>query len=341
MLSVSRALLLLALFLAPAARALPLAPLQSASIGDFALENGQTIRDCRIAYRTYGELNATKSNVVVLLTWFAGSTDGLASLIGPDAMFDSSRFYVITIDALGDGLSSSPSNSTTQPRETFPTFTMRDMVRTQHELLQRELKLDHVFAVAGLSMGGMQALQWMVSYPEFMDRIVAVTGSPKLTDHDLLLWKTELELLDANCNAAAMRAVTHINSLHLSTPDYVVRQTKADGIDEWMRKREAELRKLDPFNYAAQLRAMISHDIYRGATPEAVAASIKPKLLIVVSLQDRMVNPGPARELARLSRAQFVSLSGDCGHLASACEGELVRREVHSFLQMSSAGGPS
>lgn len=324
-------LLLLALLVAPAAFSLPLAPLQVASIGDFALENGQTIRDCRIAYRTYGELNATKSNVVVLLTWFAGSTDGLASLIGPDAMFDSSRFYVVTIDALGDGLSSSPSNSATQPRDTFPAFTMRDVVRTQYELLQR-MKIDHVFAVAGLSMGGMQALQWMVSYPAFMDRIVAVTGSPKLTDHDLLLWKTELALLDANCNAAAMRAITHINSLHLSTPAHVIAQTKTDGIDEWMRKREAELRKLDPFNYGAQLRAMISHDIYRGAAPPDVAASIKPKLLIVVSVQDRMVNPGPARELARLSRAEFITLSGDCGHLASACEGELVKREVRGFL---------
>ena len=242
-------------------------------------------------------------------------------------MFDSSRFHVITIDALGDGHSSSPSNSTAQPREKFPTFTMRDIVRTQHELLQKVMGLDHVYAVAGLSMGGMQALEWMVSYPDFMDRVVAVTASPKLTAHDLLLWKTQLALFDAHCDAALPAAI-HINGLHLSTPAHVNAQAKSDAIDDWMRKRVEELRRLDPFNYVAQLRAMISQDIYRGAE-----IAPKAKLLIIVALQDRMVNPNPARELARLSRAEFGTLSGDCGHLASSCEGELVRREVRAFLR--------
>jgi homoserine O-acetyltransferase len=330
------ALFALGLLIAPAAPALPAAPLRTASLGDFALENGQTIRDCRLAYRTYGQLNEAKSNAVVVLTWFAGTSEGLASLMGPDAMFDTSRFFVVTIDAFGDGLSSSPSNSTQQAGDKFPTFTMRDMVRSQHELLRRELQIEHAHAVAGLSMGGMQALQWMVSYPDFMDRVVAVTGSPKLTAHDLLLWKTQLALLEANC-AVAMPTVISINALHLSTPAYVMAQTSADAIDEWMRKRVAELKRLNPLDYMSQLRSLISHDIYRGSTAELVAASIKSKLLIIVSLQDRMVTPGPARELARLSRAELVTLSGDCGHLASACESELVKREVRRFLQSSLA----
>ncbi len=59
---------------------------------------------------------------------------------------------------------------------------------------------------------------------------------------------------------------------------------------------------------------------------------LKPKMLVVVSLQDHMVNPGPAREFARTNGAELVTLSGDCGHLASACESAIIGREVKRFL---------
>lgn len=116
------------------------APLRFANLGDFALDNGQLIHDCRIGYRTYGQLAPDKSNVIVVTTWFGGTTEGLAAWIGPGKLYDSSKYFIVAIDALGDGVSSSASQ-----------FTIRDMVRSQHELLTRELKLDHVFAVSGLS----------------------------------------------------------------------------------------------------------------------------------------------------------------------------------------------
>src|SRR5690349_14212526 len=87
------------------------APAQYASLGDFKLENGQIIRDCRVAYRTFGQLNAEKSNVVLFTTWFTGNTAELIDAIGPGKLIDSSKYYVIAVDALGDGFSSSPSNS--------------------------------------------------------------------------------------------------------------------------------------------------------------------------------------------------------------------------------------
>ena len=121
---------------------------QFATIGDFPLASGQTIRDCRLGYRTDGTLSDDRSNVVVVLTWFGGKSASLASSIGPGKMFDTDRWYVVTIDALGNGVSSSPSNSSIQPGVSFPRFTIGDMVRSQHQLLTRVLKLERVHAGA-------------------------------------------------------------------------------------------------------------------------------------------------------------------------------------------------
>jgi homoserine O-acetyltransferase/O-succinyltransferase len=165
-------------------------------LGDFKLESGAVIRDCRIGYHTLGKLNDDKSNAVLWPTWFTGSSEQLAPLVGPDGYVDSSRFFVILVDALGNGVSSSPSNSSVQPHMDFPVFTIGDMVNTQHRLLTEKLGINHLRAVMGISMGGMQTFQWIVSYPEFMDKAVAIVGSPRLTAYDLLLWRSEASAIE-------------------------------------------------------------------------------------------------------------------------------------------------
>ena len=85
--------------------------LKFGDLGDFKLENGAVIRDCRIAYHTLGKLNDDKSNVVLWPTWFIGSSKQLIPLAGSDGYVDPLRYFVIFVDALGNGISSSPSNS--------------------------------------------------------------------------------------------------------------------------------------------------------------------------------------------------------------------------------------
>lgn len=291
-----------------------LATLQLAHIGDFALEKGGVIRDCRIGYRTFGTLAADKSNAIVVLTWFGGTSAGLESWTGPGKLYDTSKYFVIVIDAFGDGVSSSPSNGANDE------FTMRDMVRAQHEFLTRELKLDHVYAVSGLSMGGMQTFQWIASYPDFMDKAVPIVGTPKLTSYDLLLWKSELSLIDT---PTGMKAAADINEMHLHTPSYIASHVK--DVDALMKEHESLMVHINVNDYASQLRAMIGHDI--GAAPAKV-----PPMLIVISEQDHMVNPEPAKEFARATKSELVTLTGDCGHLATSCEEKVLTRKVHRFF---------
>ena len=169
-----------------------------AALGDFRLESGETIRDCRIGYRTWGKLNAARNNAILFPTWFTGTTAQLAGNFGAGKMLDPAQWYIIAVDALGDGVSSSPSNSTAQPRMKFPRFTIRDMVESQHRMHTGPIGLTHLHAVMGISMGGMQTFQWMVAYPDFLDRAIPIVGTPRLTPYDTLLWEAERHAIEAD-----------------------------------------------------------------------------------------------------------------------------------------------
>jgi len=127
---------------------------QTAQIGDLKLESGNVIRDCVIGYRTFGSLNREKSNAVVFPTAFGWRSAGLASRIGPGKLVDSEKYFVIVVDSLGDGISSSPSNSKMQPGLSFPKFSIRDLVNAEQKLVMESLHLPHLHAVIGFSMEG-------------------------------------------------------------------------------------------------------------------------------------------------------------------------------------------
>src|ERR1700734_2272327 len=114
-------------------------PLQYANLGDLKLQSGKVIHDFRLAYRAAGTLNADKSNTVLFPTWLGGKSQDLANLIGPNNVVDTNKYFVITIDAIGNAVSTSPSNSKTQPRLDFPEFTIRDMVESEHRLAPQML----------------------------------------------------------------------------------------------------------------------------------------------------------------------------------------------------------
>ena len=315
---------------------------QFASLGDFKLRSGEVIRDCRAGYRTFGKLNEQKSNAIVFPTWASGTTEQLKSNIGPGWLVNSEKYFVIAIDALGNGVSSSPSNSKLQPRMSFPKFTLRDTVDSQHELLTKVLHLDHVKAVIGVSMGGMQTFQWMVSYPNFMDKAIPIVGSPRLATYDLLLWQAQIDAIvndrdwdNGNYATNPARVVEYeFGELLLTTPEnynkLITRQQLFDRLEK--AKQDAGVDANDKIRQAQAMMALdVSQDF--GGSMERAAQAVRAKVLIVVAKSDHVVTPGPALEFARLLPAKTLELDSDCGHLAPSCEYEKVNAAVAQFLQ--------
>jgi len=135
-------------------------PHQQYKLGDLTLESGEVIKDFSISYVTHGTLNAQKSNAILMVTAISGNHHRLDFLIGPGKALDTTKYFIVTTDAIGNGLTTSPSNSQAQPRMAFPRFLIRDMVTSQHRLMTQHLGIPRVVAVVGPSMGGMQSLQW-------------------------------------------------------------------------------------------------------------------------------------------------------------------------------------
>ena len=239
--------------------------LQFAEMGDCQLENGDVIQDCSIGYRTVGSLNADSSNAVLFPTWFGGTSEQILSLLGPDGMVDPSESFVIVVDAFGNGVSSSPSNSTAQSGSAFPRITIRDMVRHQHRLLTEHLGLSRLNAVAGISMGGMQAFEWAVSYPEFVEKIVPVVGSPRLAVYDIVLWETDLRILEwfLDCGCQPPAALRQGLYFLMGGPDYQSRVSPRDSLPSARAQLEtASLTEERAYDSSSQLRAMVGHVVF-------------------------------------------------------------------------------
>src|SRR5262249_11477652 len=148
-------------------------PHQRIHLGDLALEGGEAIRNFEISYVTHGTLSSAADNAILVLTAIGSIHHRLDFLIGPGRPLDPDRYFIICADAIGNGMTTSPSNSPAQPDLAFPRFAIRDMVESQRMLVNR-LGIRQLVAVVGASMGGMQALQWGVSAPDRMRSIVAL-----------------------------------------------------------------------------------------------------------------------------------------------------------------------
>jgi len=312
---------------------------QFANLGDFKLQSGEILRDCRLGYRTAGQMNADKSNIIVIPTWAGGKTEQWVPNVGPGKMADTSKYYVVLIDALSNGVSSSPSNSTAQPRMKFPRITMRDMVDTQHELLTKILHIHHVKALMGISMGGEQTFQWMVEYPDFMDKAIPIVGSPRSAAFDLVHHQAQIDAIKDNkdwdggnyTKNPARDAEYEFGAILLKTPaEFNKTHTREQVMKELAASNSGG--GSDANDKIRQVEAMMSLNVAEpyGDSLEKAAAAVKAKVLVIVGKEDHTVTPGPAIEFARDLGAQLLVIDDGCGH--QYCDNSRVANAVTEFL---------
>ena len=159
------------------------------------LDSGKTLGKFEIAYQTYGELNADKSNAIFVCHALTGDQFPAEKnpitkkigwwnlMIGPGKTIDTNKYFVICSNVLGGCVGTTGPNEINPKTNKiygieFPTITIQDMVRVQ-KILVDELKIDKLLSVIGGSMGSMQVLQWAATYPESLRSIISIAGALK------------------------------------------------------------------------------------------------------------------------------------------------------------------
>src|SRR5579884_2415923 len=169
--------------------------IQYAQFPSIELDTGETIAPVDVAYETYGELNASRTNAILVLHAFSGDAHAAGTdketgqegwwdpMIGPGKAFDTDKYFVICSNVLG-GCRGTTGPGSIDPETgcpyamSLPPITIGDMVRLQRKLIAR-LGIDRLLAVSGGSMGAMQALQWAVAYPDAVVSAIPIAGTSR------------------------------------------------------------------------------------------------------------------------------------------------------------------
>ena len=154
-------------------------------LGDIRLQSGVTLPAARLAYKTWGSLNESGDNAIIMPTFYTGTHVRNEGYVRAVPALDPARYLIVSIDMFGNGLSSSPSNTPPPfdgPR--FPTVTLHDNVACQHRLLTEAFGVERIALVMGWSMAGCHSYQWGAQYPEMVDAILPFCASARTSAHN-------------------------------------------------------------------------------------------------------------------------------------------------------------
>jgi homoserine O-acetyltransferase len=326
---------------------------------DFALESGRVLPELRITYETYGRLAPDRGNAVLLTHGYTsnhhmvgrgGSTlaEGLwNSLVGPGKAVDTDRYFVVSSNMLGSSYGSTgPAHrnpATGRPYgPDFPEISLVDIVTAQRALLHH-LGIAHLVAVIGPSYGGVQAFQWAVTFPDFMDGIVPVTAGIKSNGGaGLAALLAELET-DPNWNngryydtGGVLDTLTRIRVRTLIS--YGMREHLAATFP-YPAARQAEIERVAR-KWATEFDANALITLGRASARfnvEMELPRIKARVLYVLSRTDQIFPPSLAPGvMAKLRdagvRAEYVEIDSELGHAAPGIEGAKWAPQLAAFM---------
>jgi homoserine O-acetyltransferase len=327
-------------------------------IANFRTEGGAVLPQARVVYGTYGHLNTDRSNAVLLPSHYMANFHGYEWLIGAGKALDPSELFLVATELFGNGSSSSPSN-TPEPLHgpRFPVMTIRDNVDAVHRLLTEELKIAHVRAIIGFSMGAQQAFQWAVSYPDFADRIVATSGTAKTYPHGIVRLEGQIAALTADPAFQSgdytapprkgLEAFGMVWAAWLYSQEWwrreLWRASSPGATFEQVSTRFRTRFNADANDYILQARTWERHDV--GATPgfggdvERALRAIKVPLLYMPSETDLYFPVGDARyEAPFIPKCTLMPIPSLWGHTAGAASNPADARFLNENIGRFLAG---
>ncbi|SFO62002.1 homoserine O-acetyltransferase [Variovorax sp. PDC80] len=323
-------------------------------LGDVVLQRGATLRGAKLAYKTYGTLNADKSNVVVYPTWYSGQHHDNEWLIGEGMALDPAKYFIIVPNMLGNGLSSSPSN-TPPPYDLarFPRVTLYDNVRLQHRLVTEQFGIERIALVVGWSMGAQQTNQWGCLYPEMVERIAPFCGSARTAPHNIVFLEGVKAALtsDAAWNGGwyttpptrGLRAVGRVYAgWGLSQPFYrqeLWRELGFSSLEDFLVGYwEGFFLKKDANNLLAMLWSWQHGDIsanpvFGGDFKKALGA-IRARAIVMPAERDLYFPAADNEwEVAQMPNAEYRPIPGVWGHFAGGGSSPVDTRFIDDALR--------
>lgn len=323
--------------------------------GDPTIQSGEVLQDGRVVWKTYGTLSANKDNVVLFPTSYGARHADQEWLIGPDQILDPTRWFIVIANMFGNGLSSSPSNTSRYP----PLVTVWDNVQVQCRLLSEVFGIERIACVYGWSMGGQQAYQWAAAFPDLVDRAVVICGGARTSIHNRAFIAGMKSILEAAPEyqgdgrfaaqpTAALRAFSRSYAPWALSQDFYRAELHksaagAADLESFLRTDwEARYMVKNAADLYAQLKSWEANDIsqnplYDGDLALALGA-IRARMLLMPGTTDLYFRVADNELEARhLKNAELLPIESVWGHRAgnpsqNREDFKFLRKAVHGFL---------
>jgi homoserine O-acetyltransferase len=307
----------------------------SFALGDLALESGEVLYDARLAYATFGTLNAAGDNVVLFPTYYTGTHRENARLVAPGRALDPARLLVVIPNLFGNGVSSSPSNHPRQAGADFPVVSLFDNAVCQKRLLEERLGVRRVRLAFGWSMGAQQAYHYAALFPDRVDNLLAVCGSARTSAHNWVFLEGVKAALEADPDFAGgrytrppLRGLSAFGRVYAGwaySPAFfrtaLYRRLGYDSkealLDGWARDHQAyDANDLLTMLATWQRADIADNTVYRGDFDRALAAIEARTIVMPASTDLYFPKEDSALEVAGLPNAELRVIESDFGHIA-------------------------
>ena len=293
-------------------------------LGDWDLECGHTIANAQISALQIGELNAERSNLILVPTSYGARPEDLVWLAGP--VLDPKRWCIVIAGQFGNGASSSPSNSAMGLAEQGWVVSHRDNVAAQRRLLAEHYGVERLPLIYGWSMGAQQAYQWAVDHPERVERICCVCGSTRTSPHNRLFCLSLRQALtaDRHWNGAGFDAPPEQGLLTyaLIYASWAASQpffrTIAEPVEEHVERQWLpHYQRHDPRDLIAMLDTWLAHDVAGGGDLGQALGRIQARTAVVAGSHDLYFTPADLKaDAAAIPGASFHLIESELGHRA-------------------------